>query len=174
MFSDLLSSPSKAVVMAALDLFRAADDLVADAATLNFLNALASPTVDLAGAPSAFIVDKLQMLLPQAAGLVGAIALKLVRAWRAELNDIRTSTAGVAPELTDLAITLHRLGGKSREDGVTIFEALVELDALGARDTLREIDNRFDIQGPSLVRPRRPRTRRTRKRQRRGVRGAAS
>jgi hypothetical protein len=47
--------------------------------------------------------------------------------------------------LTDLAITLHRLGGPSREIGVTVFEALIDLDAYGVRDTLSEIDGRFGI-----------------------------
>ena len=32
----------------------------------------------------------------------------------------------------DLALTLHRLGGKSRQSGVALFEAMIEIDAYGA------------------------------------------
>ena len=92
------------------------------------------------------MVEGLQSLLPHIAGTIGQIALKLVRAWRNELSDIRTSTALAAPQLTDVALTLHRIGGATREIGVEIFEALLELDAYGAKATLAEIDGRFEIE----------------------------
>jgi hypothetical protein len=130
---------------AILDVFRLSNDLVPEPTTLAFLRALAAPGVDLGGAPSSFIVEKLQSLLPHAAVVVGEIALKLVDAWRNNLSDVRTATAIAAPQLTDLAITLHRLGGASRETGVTVFEALIDLDAYGARETLTEIDGRFGV-----------------------------
>jgi hypothetical protein len=130
---------------AILDVFRVSDDLVPEPTTLAFLRALAAPGLDLGGAQSTFIVEKLQSLLPHAADIVGAIALKLVEAWRSDLSDIRTGTPMAAPQLTDLAITLHRLGGPSRKIGVTVFEALIDLDAYGARDTLFEIDGRFGV-----------------------------
>ena len=130
---------------AILDVFRLSDDLVPEPTTLAFLRAVAAPGIDLSGAQSTFIAEKLQSLLPHAAEVVGKIALKLVDAWRVDLSDIRTATAIAAPQLTDLAITLHRLGGASRETGVTVFEALIDLDAYGARDTLTEIDGRFGV-----------------------------
>ena len=82
-------------------------------------------------------------------------------AWRGELGDIRTGTATAAPQLTDLALTLHRLGGASRQSGVNLFEAMIEIDAHGARETLAEIDGRF---GPlqAARRQRLPRRRRPR------------
>lgn len=130
---------------AILDVFRLCDDLVPEPNTLAFLRTLAAPQVDLSGAPSTFIVEKLQSLLPHAADVIGDISLKLVNAWRKDLRDFGTATAFAAPQLTDLAITLHRLGGVSREIGVTVFEALLDLDAYGARDTLAEIDGRFGV-----------------------------
>jgi nucleoside phosphorylase len=131
---------------AILDVFRLCSDLVPEPTTLGFLRALAAPEVDLGGAPSTFIVERLQTLLPHAADVVGAIAKKLVDAWRSELSDIRTAAAFEAPQLTDLALTLHRLGGASRQTGVAVFEALIDLDAYGARHTLAEIDGRFGVQ----------------------------
>lgn len=141
----LIPEADKDRMSAILDVFRLCDNLVPEPTTLSFLRALAAPEVDLSGAPSTFIVEKLESLLPYAADVIGDIALKLVEAWRSELNDIRTATSIAAPQLTDLAITLHRLGGSSRNIGVTVFEVLIDLDAYGARDTLAEIDGRFGV-----------------------------
>jgi nucleoside phosphorylase len=141
----LIPGASKARMSAILEVFRLCDNLVPEPTTLSFLRALAAPEINLVGAHSAFVVEKLQSLLPHAADVVGDIALKLVEAWRGDLSDIETATAIAAPQLTDLAITLHRLGGASRATGVTVFEALIDLDAYGARDTLAEIDGRFGV-----------------------------
>ena len=56
-----------------------------------------------------------------------------------------------APQLTDLALTLHRLGGAFRPAGIDLFEAMIEIDAYGARETLTEVDGRFGPQ-QSIVR----------------------
>jgi hypothetical protein len=141
----LIPGADKDRMSAILEVFRLSDDLVPEPTTLAFLRTLAAPGVDLGDAPSSFIVEKLQSLLPHAAAVVGENALKLVDAWRNNLNDVRTATTIAAPQLTDLAITLHRLGGASRETGVAIFEALIDLDAYGARETLTEIDGRFGV-----------------------------
>ncbi len=77
------------------------------------------------------------------AELISTMVEKLVAAWRDELGEMRTRTATAAPQLTDLALTLHRLGGTSRQTGVALFEAMIEIDAYGARETLAEIDGRF-------------------------------
>ena len=126
-----------------MDVFRLTDELVPDTPTVQLLLALADPATDLSAAPSYFVVERLQALLPHEAELVARIAAKLVAAWRSELGDMRTGTATAAPQLTDLALTLHRLGGLSRQAGVDLFEAMIEIDAYGARDTLAEIDGRF-------------------------------
>lgn len=141
----LIPGADKVRMSAILDVFRLCDNLVPEPTTLAFLRTLTMPEVDLSGAPSTFVVEKLQSLLPHAADVIGNIALKLVEAWRKDLRDFGTATSIAAPQLTDLAITLHRLGGDSREIGVMIFETLIDLDAYGARDTLAEIDGRFEF-----------------------------
>jgi nucleoside phosphorylase len=161
---DLLKGASKELVAAVMDVFRVTDELTPDASTVELLRALADAGTDMSAAPSHFVVERLQALLPHEPELVAAIAEKLVAAWRGELGDMRTGTATAAPQLTDLALTLHRLGGASRQSGVALFEAMIEIDAYGARETLAEIDGRF---GPHqaaarqrLARRRRPRGRR--------------
>jgi nucleoside phosphorylase len=127
--------------------------------TAELLRALASPGTDVSAAPSSFVIERLQALLPHDAELIAAIAGKLVDAWRRELGDLRTGTAATAPQLTDLALTLHRLGGTSRQSGVALFEAMIEIDAYGARETLAEIDGRFGS-AQAVARQRLPRQRR--------------
>jgi len=160
----LLKGASKDLVAAVMDVFRVTGELVPDASTVELLRALADPSTDMSAAPSHSVVERLQALLPHEAELIATIAEKLVAAWRSELGDIRTGTVTAAPQLTDLALTLHRLGGASRQPGVALFEAMIEIDAYGARETLAEIDGRF---GPyqaearqRLARRRKPRGRR--------------
>jgi hypothetical protein len=139
----LLQGASKELVAAVMDIFRVIDEFVSDASTVKLLRALADPSIDMSAVPSHFVVERLQGLLPHEAELVATIAEKLVAAWRSKLGDTRTGTALAAPQLTDLALTLHRLGGTSRQSGIAIFEAMIEIDAYGARETLSEIDGRF-------------------------------
>jgi len=161
----LLKGASKELVAAVMDVFRVTDELTPDVSTVELLRALADAGTDMSAAPSDFVVDRLQALLPHKPELIAAIAEKLIDAWRDELGNIQTVTSTVAPQLTDLALTLHRLGGASRQSGVSIFEALIGIDAYGARQTLAEIDGRF---GPrqDAVRRRHPWRRRPRSRHR--------
>ncbi|QXE92118.1 hypothetical protein KP001_06210 [Geomonas subterranea] len=139
----LLKGASKDLVAAVMDVFRLVDDFVPDEFTVRLLRALADDNCDMTAAPSSFVVERLQALLPHEDELIATIAEKLIVAWRSELGDIRTGTAIAAPQLTDLALTLHRLGGTSRQSGVAIFEAMIQIDAYGACETLAEIDGRF-------------------------------
>jgi len=157
----LLKGASKELVAAVMDVFRVTDELAPDAVTVELLRALADSSTDMSAAPSLFVVERLQALLPHEAEFIAAIAEKLVAAWRGELGDMSTGAATAAPQLTDLALTLHRLGGTSRQSGVALFEAMIEIDAYGARETLAEIDGRFGTH-QAVVRQRIPRRRRPR------------
>lgn len=164
LLTRLIPEANKDLMSAIMDVFRQCNDLEPDPITIEFLQTLSSPKVNFQSAPSTFVIEKLQSLLPHFANGIGIIAMKLLKIWRSELGDIRTSTALAAPQLTDLAITLHRLGGDSRQVGVTIFEELIELDAYGSRETLSEIDGRF---GSNQTRTRQRIVRRTAKRSKR-------
>jgi hypothetical protein len=139
----LLKGASKNLVAAVMDVFRVTDELAPDDPTVQLLRGLADASTDMSAAPSLFVVERLQALLPHEAEVVATIAEKLVDAWRGELGNIATGTATAAPQITDLALTLHRLGGTPRQSGVALFEAMIEIDAYGARETLAEIDGRF-------------------------------
>ena len=109
---------------------------------------------------SSFIIERLQSLLPHQALLVAKIARGLVESWGGKLGDFTTSTAANAPELVDLAITLHRLGPDTREVGINLFEDLLHVSTYAARETLDQIDNRFRNTAPRARRrlPRRAKT----------------
>jgi hypothetical protein len=142
------------------DLFRLVDELMPEPHTVTLLEAIADNMDKAPRLNSTFVVDRLGTLLPHEAPLVARIADGLVRKWREELGDIRTGTSATAPQLVDIAVTLHRLGPATREEGTRLFEQLLDIDAYAARATLDEIDNRFR-QGRAYSRPRLPR--RTRK-----------
>jgi len=149
---QLVPGADRSRTFAILDVFRMSNELRPEPLTLGFLKDLLDPSFDLAAAPLTFFVENLQTLLPHAATLVGSLALKIVRTWQGALADIRGGASLAAPQLTDLALTLHRLGGEPREIGVAVFEALLDINAYGARDTLKEIDGRF---GSRPIAPRR-------------------
>lgn len=129
---------------AIFDLFRLVDEVTPERDWILLLEAIADHIHKGDGQKSTFIVERLQTLLPHQALLVAKIAKGLVANWSEELGDMRTGTALIAPELVDLAITLHRLGPATRDIGTSLFEDLLEINAYSARQTLDEIDNRFN------------------------------
>ena len=140
------------------DLFRLVDGLSPDVETVRLLDAIAEHIETAPPSADTFVAERLQTLLPHEGDLVARIALGLVGLWRSQLGDVRTGYAMAAPELVDLAVTLHRLGPETREKGTQLFEDLIAIDAYTARDTLDQIDNRFR-NSANLTRPRLPRSR---------------
>jgi nucleoside phosphorylase len=129
--------------VAIFDLFRLVDEVTPEPEWIHLLEIMANYMDKAEPLNPTFVVERLQTLLPHHALLVARIGKLLVANWRDELGDIRTGTAANAPELVDLAITLHRLGPSTREIGISLFEDLIEINVYSARQTLDEIDNRF-------------------------------
>jgi nucleoside phosphorylase len=139
----LMPDADRQLWAAILDLFRIIDELTPESNTIKLLEGIAQYIEAIGRVNATFIVDRLQTLLPHQALLVARIAQGLVSNWRSELGDPRTATSMAAPQLVDLAITLHRLGPSTRDIGTKLFEDLLLIDAYSARRTLVEIDNRF-------------------------------
>lgn len=125
------------------DLFRLVKEVTPDGDWISLLQVMADCLGKAKGQTSPYIVRLLQGLLPHEGLLVGRIARGLAANWAEELSDIRASTAGNAQQLVDLALTLHRLGPETREQGTALFEDLLEINALGVEKTLHEMDRRF-------------------------------
>ena len=152
----LLPNAGEGEWSAVFDLFRIVDELTPEENTVLLLEVIADNMDTAPRLNSTFVVDRLETLLPHEAPLVARIAEGLVRKWREDLGDLRTGTAATAPKLVDIAVTLHRLGPNTREEGTRLFEQLLDIDAYLARATLDEIDSRFR-RGRAVTRPRLPR-----------------
>ena len=150
---SLSAKTERGVWTAIFDLFRLVDELHNEEHTIQLLTAIADNINAAPALSGTYVVERLGTLLPHEAVLVAQIADGLVKLWRTRLNDVRTSEALVAPQLIDLATTLHRLGPDTRKIGLNLFESLLEIDAYQSREMLNEIDNRF-IGATSAARPR--------------------
>ena len=148
LLTRLLHDANAGVWVSAFEVFRLVDELRPDAATVTLLTIIAERINDAPRLDATFVVERLATLLPHHASLVGRVAEGLITVWKKELGDIRTRTAIAAPQLVDLAVTLHRLGSETREIGTRLFEQLIEIDAWEARQTLDQIDNRFQVKAP--------------------------
>ncbi len=148
LLTRLLHDSNAGVWVSAFEVFRLVDELRPDAATVTLLTIIAERINDAPRLDATFVVERLATLLPHHASLVGRVAEGLITVWKKELGDIRTRTAIAAPQLVDLAVTLHRLGSETREIGTRLFEQLIEIDAWEARQTLDQIDNRFQVKAP--------------------------
>ena len=140
------------------------DELMPDSPTVSLLTGIADQIGTAPGLDATLLVERLGTLLPHEAELVGRVAEGLIGAWRTEIGDVRTGTAAAAPQLVDLAVTLHRLGPETQEIGTVLFGRLIEVDAWEARKTMDAIDNRFLDEVP-------PRRRRLARRSRARYRG---
>jgi hypothetical protein len=129
--------------VAIFDLFRLVDEITPEEEWVSLLEVISEHMGRAKHIESSFIIERLQSLLPHQALLVAKIARGLVENWGSKLGDLTTSTAANAPELVDLAITLHRLGPETREVGTSLFEDLLAISTYTARETLDQIDNRF-------------------------------
>jgi nucleoside phosphorylase len=159
----LMPEADVATSKAILDLFRVNDQLQPDGPTVHLLENLAKHPDIIRLGGGAFLVERLQTLLPHEAGLVGRLGLEIADLWKASLGDLRTAFAADAPQLVDIALTLHRLGGDARENGMTLFEMLLDAEAYGARDTLEQIDNKLRPRAATGPHPRLRRSRRRRR-----------
>ena len=140
---SIIPTADRRAWVAIFDLFRLIDELTPDPDTVGMLNAMAEHLAVAGHLTLKFVVERLETMLPHEAPLIGKIAQALVANWGDDLGDMRTGTALAAPELVNLAITLHRLGPITREMGTNLFEDLLFIDAYSARQTLDEIDSRF-------------------------------
>ncbi len=160
----LVSCKDADVEAAVMQVF-ASDSLLPDNATHRLLNALVENPEPLSRDEDGWIVERLEALLPNesATGWLTS-AGQIVRLRGEELGAMQRGLSLRVANLTNVALTLHRLDDPCRGMGLELFEALLDMQLPDAEAALREIDNRPPEAGVR-IQPPRPRQRR-----RRGVR----
>ncbi len=115
------------------------NELPVDQYTVSLLDGMCTHGVFKHEGRSTFFLDRLVDLVRHERTLVAHVVEGFIEEATAELADISTAFAGAAPQLADIALTLQRYDD-TRDDGLQIFERLLELDAYGAQDALNELD----------------------------------
>jgi len=156
-FLDLINDPDDDVLKALADLFRVAKQFPADEKTWNILDSVCRYPRILALDSANFILDHLEELLTIDPDRVYKVSRAYVEQIGKDLGHIQTSFSLKSENLINIALTLQRLGGQHRQNGLDLFERLLEIDAWHIRETLVEIDRR-----PSPSVSPRPRQRRRR------------
>ena len=124
-------------------IFRITDPLPVDDYTGALLRALlAYPAVLVADEP-VFLVDRMQDLLREGwePNLIAELVSLVVDQAGAELGDIRTTWAGCAGDLVEIALTLHRMP-ETRSRGLDLFEKLMALEVYDVDNRLGVLDRR--------------------------------
>lgn len=155
----------QATARAMMTAFNQGDALIIDAPTLAFLGSILENETLLRQGYGESFVEQLQDLVTAEPELAHALAEAVVRVRGAEMADYRTSMVPATAHLTNLALTLQRLGGTHRANGLHLFEALLDLGVQDAQAALNEIDRR-PLGSPSRIRTPRRRTRPSRARRR--------
>lgn len=119
------------------------DSLPAEQPTQHLLEALLHHPHLLAGHPMGLLVQNLQSLLRAIwkPALICRVASALVDQVGGSLGDVRTSWAANAAELTEIALTLHRLKD-TRGQGLDLFERLLAVNAFQIDQCLGSLDRR--------------------------------
>jgi len=135
----IMSTARGAVGAAVRSVFQRSSSLPVDAHTRVLLEAvLKNPSV-LAGSNTHFLVENLKGLLYEEGYpvLVYEVASALIE--QLGQNSGESEALRNPSDLADLALTLHRIPD-SREQGVELFERMLETEAPGLSDSLRQID----------------------------------
>jgi hypothetical protein len=145
---------------AVMHVFLATGVLYADEPSRLLLRTLLAYPDTLRATEDSFLVERLEDILPAEPQLVLDFCRELVRVRADELTSIRTGFAVNTSHLTNIALTLQRLGGDFRKQGLDLFEKLLDLGVQDAHATLQELDKR----PRSIPQPIRRRLRGTRRR----------
>lgn len=127
---------------AVMHLFVASDSLLPDDPTHQLLDALVRHPRALLCAEVGWFIERLEGLLPNEAETVCRLCREVIRLRGQDLASLQSSWSMQAANLTNVALTLHRLDDPCRGAGLELFEALLDIRLPDAEAALREIDLR--------------------------------
>lgn len=137
---QLVHTADESIVVALESIFSRSGTLPADDHTRSLLEALLEHPSILVRSGRSLVVG-MKGLLREGwnPNLVYDVARVLVGTAGSALSDLRTSLPGIAGDLADIALTLHRLP-ETRTQGLDLFERMMELDAFQLNERLEAID----------------------------------
>jgi len=127
---------------AIMHVFFATNVLYADEPTGRLLRTLLAHPNVFSATEVSFLVERLEDILSAETELVHDFCRELVRILTDERATVRTALDANTSHLTNIALTLQRLGGDYRKKGLDLFEMLLELGVQDAQATLQELDKR--------------------------------
>ncbi|SNR69994.1 ATPase family associated with various cellular activities (AAA) [Humidesulfovibrio mexicanus] len=126
---------------ALLTTFRLADPLPLDAYSERLFQLILGAPHLLEKGHEHFLVEALSAAVEWRPDLVWGICHRIVAMAGIQLGDHRTRWPLESEHLVGIALTLHRLAD-FMEKGLALYEDMLELEAHGAKDALRDIDRR--------------------------------
>jgi hypothetical protein len=130
--------------------------LPGDDSTHRLLEAVANHPHVLASLENTWFLEHLEALLPYEPKLVFHISKEIVELRSRDLNSLQSGWSMHSANLTNIALTLHRLAPPNRSMGLELFEALLGARLPDAELALREIDQRLPFSNTGAVLRRRP------------------
>ena len=142
LLEQLGPTADEATAKALLTTFRVAAPLPLDAYSERLFQLLLGAPHLLDKGQEHFLVEALSTAVEWRPDLVWGICSRIVAMAGTQLGDHRTRWPLDSEHLVGIALTLHRLPGYL-EKGLALYEDMLELEAHGAKDALRDIDRRF-------------------------------
>ena len=127
-----------------IGLVRRSKGLLADKYTADILKALVNHKYFEKSAGNRFMVRDLATLTVHMPDVMANVASQIIDSLEGDLSDFSKAGAGEAPDLIQVAITLHNLHSY-RKVGLDLFERLLEFNAYKVRDALRKVDPHPEI-----------------------------
>jgi hypothetical protein len=142
MLTRLVPLANEPISHAVMHAFTVAGVLSVDPATISLLRTLVAHSQVLRETSDGLLAERLQDVLSTEPDLVCDLALELVRLRADDLTNFGSGFSANTSHLTNIALTLQRLGGSFRSRGLDLFERLLDLGVHDAQATLNELDER--------------------------------
>jgi hypothetical protein len=138
----LIPGATDLIGSALMHIFSASDSLLPDAATHRVLEELIQHPQIMSCTEDGWLIERLESLLPHEPETVYRLCREIVKLRGRDLGSLQRGWAMHTANLTNIALTLHRLDSPYRGLGLELFEALLDIHLPDAEAALREMDLR--------------------------------
>lgn len=139
---ELFESGIAEIQHCAMEVFLASHELNADEHTHEVLVTVARHHSALETNLAELMIEHMSGLLPHEAPVIHQLCKTILDLYGPQFSSIQHGFVRYSGHMTNIAMTLHNLGGESRVLGLEMFEKLLELQVAEAVNALNEIDSR--------------------------------